>query len=612
MDIPDVKFCIQLGVTQFLTLADIWQRLGRAARADGLEGDILIFAQKSFLLPDPSEEYYKRSRESGPIDWNLAPAPMSSDEPMPNFYLPVVPNETSTEALENVKRINNMFHDPKNKNRSLEPALLWLLTTTGCRQRIPMMMFEDPRALDDDVWPIEAPCLCDNCSFPMREYYDRLEPPHEIKRSVMAPPNLPPRHEHGTVLSATALKEMRSASITFYRDIALAKSGNISLLKSIRYMDSAAYENDLYTSRLRQFQNSTTTGHSRHVPARLVTRIFNTLTELTKTIYIRDGIKSVFRLKYMDFFPEDLARRIARGKAAGKAASTIQDFGPLFGGKFDLESSTYRKYIKEIADVCDEEMRRYHTEEADRKKRLQEERAAQMAAKRQAAADQRKVAAEARKAAKLAEKARAAEAKKRATLETQEQDVSYTSDSSSNHPSGVSDTTHIPWSETEQEESDKGNESDTLSWSASEREPNQSDSDRSVGSNVSNAPKRNRTGTPMSGSRNDPGRAPPTMQTRFRLGPSPSPSPSRTPDPSLIALGCHSNDIPPSRNLIGRARDITPIPSIGKKRKLGGHEMLMDLRTPDAPLLGQEELDIARQQAREASILSDLEGQIAG
>ncbi|KAF8475091.1 P-loop containing nucleoside triphosphate hydrolase protein, partial [Kalaharituber pfeilii] len=49
VDIPDVELVVQWDIKDFLTLSDLWQRLGRAGRDPNIQATAVVYAPSHFL-----------------------------------------------------------------------------------------------------------------------------------------------------------------------------------------------------------------------------------------------------------------------------------------------------------------------------------------------------------------------------------------------------------------------------------------------------------------------------------------------------------------------------------------------------------------------------------
>lgn len=159
MDIPDVQVVIQYRLSTSggtLSIADLYQRLGRCARDQRIKGLALVFVENKFLLP-------------AEIDEDESANPRYSDYKM----------AVSFDEKDNVRQFSrhmyeNRVKDLKNPFAYLDPGILWFVNTYGCRARAILSAFDDPDTYN------ETPCGCDNCYFPVRTEFNQAAVPPNI------------------------------------------------------------------------------------------------------------------------------------------------------------------------------------------------------------------------------------------------------------------------------------------------------------------------------------------------------------------------------------------------------------------------------------------------
>jgi superfamily II DNA helicase RecQ len=151
MNIPNVEIVIQYRLTENVTLADVWQRLGRCARDPSIKGLGLILVDEKYIFPANFAE---------------------NDENWAAY--------TSQVTFDNCQEVKSFIstlykREPKTGSAyfKLDPALLWAVNTYGCRTRVVLAPFEDPNTYS-------AICRCDNCTFPPRTDRNRHLPPQEL------------------------------------------------------------------------------------------------------------------------------------------------------------------------------------------------------------------------------------------------------------------------------------------------------------------------------------------------------------------------------------------------------------------------------------------------
>lgn len=146
VDIPDIEVVIQWKISKHLSLASLVQRIGRAGRDDRVKAVAVTMAEERYFLP------------KGIVD---------TESSLAELTCPV-----SGETEEKTKAIIGGLYvrDPDTGKRSrgastpyanLDPALVWLINTTGCRSRLIMANFVDRDAFNGE----RASHCCDNCVY---------------------------------------------------------------------------------------------------------------------------------------------------------------------------------------------------------------------------------------------------------------------------------------------------------------------------------------------------------------------------------------------------------------------------------------------------------------
>ncbi|RPA88131.1 P-loop containing nucleoside triphosphate hydrolase protein [Ascobolus immersus RN42] len=240
MNVPNVDVVIQFGVSKFLTIGDLSQRIGRAVRTEGMTGLAVIYFPNAMCAPvDP------------PI--NAADGDFNID-----FSLPV--REDNAAAVK--RQIENLYVQEdlaENSNGAIEmspedPCIKWARLTHGCRNRHLCAAFHDKAAIKADF-----KCAgCDNCYFPTRSSNNRTQPPkHLCDGFLMAPPG--GRDDMFITLEQIERdKADREESIRAFRQFAddywpsnddnyhYGADGRFGfdIRRSVRYMDTAAYRQD--------------------------------------------------------------------------------------------------------------------------------------------------------------------------------------------------------------------------------------------------------------------------------------------------------------------------------------------------------------------------------
>ena len=149
VDIRNVQVVVQWGLSNHLTLATLWQRIGRAGRDPGMRAVSVVFVEERYVLPEDT-----------------------SEGDFAGFTQPVVPhNAGSRQAVR--KLVGGFYRNPvtaapssssgmQGKSEStyyqIDPGLLFYVNTVGCRCRAIMAAFMDAAAYSD---PRNTDC-CDN------------------------------------------------------------------------------------------------------------------------------------------------------------------------------------------------------------------------------------------------------------------------------------------------------------------------------------------------------------------------------------------------------------------------------------------------------------------
>lgn len=186
VNIPDVERVIQWHVDEKFTLSSAHQRIGRAARDPSVQGVAVIYVKQS-ILDDVSagdwEEAWDQPDpppEDDEEDWDINTdgirvIPVSKSRRLELFGLPIRLQtlhhvETHVRQLyQEVKSFHDAIRQAKAETRGtkkapipmakkLDPAVVWLLATKGCRHRVFSVMFEDP-----DLFESHRYWCCDCC-----------------------------------------------------------------------------------------------------------------------------------------------------------------------------------------------------------------------------------------------------------------------------------------------------------------------------------------------------------------------------------------------------------------------------------------------------------------
>jgi hypothetical protein len=123
LDIPDIDVVMQWKISPHLTIATIWQRIGRAGRDPEVQAISELFVDQKQILPKEIPE------GSEWVDFNLT-----------------VSEQTEERIRELIKRMyvvvenGNLIATATSYHR-VDPSILWYLNTTGCRCRCVMAIF---------------------------------------------------------------------------------------------------------------------------------------------------------------------------------------------------------------------------------------------------------------------------------------------------------------------------------------------------------------------------------------------------------------------------------------------------------------------------------------
>jgi hypothetical protein len=184
VDIRDIRRVIQWNVDERLSVFSLTQRIGRAARNPYLTGDAIIYVNKS-VLEAVSQDWQEAWCADSPSDWsdddeaedNPRIIPVSKKRQLERFSLPV--EEGTRDQIDNflrhiyteVKNVREAHRLVKKENRGtkknklmaaqkIDPAVLWVLCTAGCRLKAILSVFKDSQVwvTDHKAW------CCDHCA----------------------------------------------------------------------------------------------------------------------------------------------------------------------------------------------------------------------------------------------------------------------------------------------------------------------------------------------------------------------------------------------------------------------------------------------------------------
>ncbi|RPA76902.1 P-loop containing nucleoside triphosphate hydrolase protein [Ascobolus immersus RN42] len=405
LNIEDVEICIQYGLTDNLGLAEVWQRLGRAARSLSA-GTVIILAERKYLLPAPPAQLVGNvGRTAWAIQSHTGP---------PNFYLPVTA-DTIAEAHMNVSRIqvDNNDDDTTDEREGLDPHLKWLLGTTGCRQDVLAIVYEDPTLERNGNWSCGK---CDNCLFPPRTYFNRAAAPPTDLRGMAAP------NFRRIIRPSQTDVGLRDEAITEFIGIRAGNPNSAWLRRSVRYLDTCGHEEEKHTEdverqAIRDAQEGTIV--VKNMPDGLVKRLVEAMKDTRDKLFETDNevLQVVMGLRVSEFIPDATINRIAEYVASGRAMRTVDDLDTAMGGNWDLRSSGLLKYAKPLLQILTDTTEAFRVEkekEKEAREKLKEENAKKEKIEKERKAQEKKEAAKIAKAARDA-KARELRAAKEAS-----------------------------------------------------------------------------------------------------------------------------------------------------------------------------------------------------
>ena len=157
INFESIDIVFQWDVREHLSLAAVWQRIGRAARNPAHQALAVIFTPERYILPrDNDEGYNSMGRYFG---WQQAISGANE--------------EKVNQLVKNLCRsrpestIHSGAHCPYD---AIDPALLLFLNTVGCRWRAGLVCFDDKAWITGEGLAIPTsnatrPQCCDNCLF---------------------------------------------------------------------------------------------------------------------------------------------------------------------------------------------------------------------------------------------------------------------------------------------------------------------------------------------------------------------------------------------------------------------------------------------------------------
>ena len=331
MDIPDVQVVIQYGVSVdkgTLSLADLYQRLGRCARDQSIDGLAIVFAEEKFMLPSVVDE------------------PPDAIPLYQEFKMEA--NFNSRGAVQEFT--GRMFDKTKTDNpfSMLDPGLCWVVNTYGCRVRAILAIFEDPETYAG----FDRPCKCDNCFFPRRESHLNFMEPQEMSKvcplNVNAVKTRAAANPGSNMNQMRVLQDERARAVVEFRQLAAIGYQSIqfsySMKGSIRYEDTCAYAED---EKERMHVQQTLSRHNkRPADQELQAAVTKELQAGRRGIYVYyNGIES----DYTDdmILPD---KQIALLAKRCRNITTLQDLRDNLGNDFDIDSSALADHKDNFVD----------------------------------------------------------------------------------------------------------------------------------------------------------------------------------------------------------------------------------------------------------------------
>ena len=152
VDIGDVEIVMQWKIARHMTLATLWQRIGRAGRDMDVAAISVVWIETRHILPAviPTESAW--------VGFNSA---VNADS-----------IQSSTDFVRNMYKDMDSTHDGIGTSggayHRIDPSLLWYINTKGCRSRCMLAAFCDRGAYSNAQR--DGPC-CDNCFYSQLKSY---------------------------------------------------------------------------------------------------------------------------------------------------------------------------------------------------------------------------------------------------------------------------------------------------------------------------------------------------------------------------------------------------------------------------------------------------------
>jgi hypothetical protein len=202
--VPDVMIVVQWKLSDLVTMAALWQRLGRAGRNPAVSAISVVFADSRFFLAggqDCPEKY--RGYAQGVI-----PGDSTSSNSVRDLISTFYKDKNPSDHVSPSDRVRGEL-----SYALLDPAVLFYINTLGCRCRAALATFADPSAYVEEARKLDC---CDNSLY--------SDPPAASTHKVNGvPATLSVRHcafdspEESLLPSGPAVMKPSKAQITAVR-----------------------------------------------------------------------------------------------------------------------------------------------------------------------------------------------------------------------------------------------------------------------------------------------------------------------------------------------------------------------------------------------------------
>ncbi|RPA79390.1 P-loop containing nucleoside triphosphate hydrolase protein [Ascobolus immersus RN42] len=332
LNIREIEVVIQYRIPEFMTLSDLMQRIGRAGRDKSIEAIAFVMVDSKYLLgnPDFDEE---------------------SDVVGKTFNLAVTPGNVSNGRVFDMLR--NLYSEANLKLGSrLDPGLLWMINTIGCRIRVMLGVLGDRKATS---FMVDLRCGCDNCMFPVRTEETCYAQPECLSKGT---------NEKG--LSAVDREELKQKLREQNPEVHKRRQDSIEEMEEVvesigqslfgydirsivRYSDSAAKALDDVESRVEQ-----QTAQQSPKRLKLTNLVTKTLKDKRKEIFDREQIQRRYHVIEVLFIPDAVIKKVASSDVVHRTHSV--DFSShllqtALEESIRLSDSIIGDFADEIADA---------------------------------------------------------------------------------------------------------------------------------------------------------------------------------------------------------------------------------------------------------------------